>query len=133
MVEVILSYRSKVSSEYPYFTPTCDSCDCGFPVHSPLLVLFRLWQLEPSLSHLFVFACHYLFCSLPVSFSPSLLHFFSVSDKLTRTSISSACLCPTPSLRDFVCFMFSSAEKTLVYCGEISSLKFLMKSNNNAA
>lgn len=42
LVEVILDYQSKIPSKQPHFTPTCDSCDCGFPVHGLLLVLVYL-------------------------------------------------------------------------------------------
>lgn len=49
-VEVILGYQSKVPSNQLNFTPTCDSCDCGFPVHGLRLASAYLWQLEPSLS-----------------------------------------------------------------------------------
>lgn len=48
--ELVLGYQSKRPSKQLNFTPTCDSCDCGFPVHGPLLVSAYLWQLEPSLS-----------------------------------------------------------------------------------
>lgn len=67
--ELVLGYQSKRPSKQLNFTPTCDSCDCGFPVHGLLLVSAYLWQLEPSLS-----PCLPLCLTLCLCTSLSLLH-----------------------------------------------------------
>lgn len=116
LVEVILGYQLKIPSKHPHFTPTCDSCDCGFPVHGLLLVLVYPWQLDLSLcltlclcislSPLLSFL-HLTFCDWQIDQFPHLLH---LSTSLT-------------SPWDCVCFVFSSAENALKCIVEISSLK----------
>lgn len=118
LVEVNLGFQSKIPSKQPNFTPTCDSCDCAFPVVGLLLVSVYLWQLEPSLSlslailaclyvSLSVFACHFLSLHLP-SFS------FSVDGKLTSgphlLPLSDP---PLTTLSGTVCALCSYLQKRL--------------------
>lgn len=77
LVEEILDYQSELPSKQLNFTPTCDSCDCGFSVHGLLLVSAYLWQLEPPLS---LSLSHSL--SLHVTFSFSICLFLYLPPSL---------------------------------------------------
>lgn len=82
LVGVILGYQSKLPSKRLNFTPTCDSCDCGFPVQGLLLVSAYLWQLEPSLS-LCLSLCLTLCLCMSLSLSRSVPFFISLTLSLS--------------------------------------------------
>lgn len=131
LVEVNLGFQSKIPSKQPNFTPTCDSCDCAFPVVGLLLVSVYLWQLEPSLSrYLRLSLCLTLCLCMSLSLFICLLFPSLWMANWPAAPISSPCLTPLPhpnnSLGDRVCFMFLPAEKTLrcIAVLEISGLNF---------
>lgn len=132
LVEVIPGYQSKIPSKQPHCTPTCDSCDCGFPVHGLLLV--SVWQLELSLS-----LCLTLRLCTSLSLPPLASFFFSLSLTLLFCDWQIDRRPPLPPppplvcvphlsqhLRVCVCFMSLPAEETLgcIVIREISSVKF---------
>lgn len=131
LVEVNLGFQSKIPSKQPNFTPTCDSCDCAFPVVGLLLVSVYLWQLEPSLSlsrYLSLSLCLTLCLCMSLSLSPFAFFFLLCGWQIDQRPPSPPLVWPPPhnSLRDRVCFMFLPAEKTLrcIAVLEISGLNF---------
>lgn len=109
------------------FTPACDGCECGVPVHGLLLESAYLWQLEPSLS-----LCRSLCLTLCLCMSLSLFHSASFFINLPLCLRMTKCpLPPTPPtpIRGRVC----SAEEYLTIsgmagrCGQKMSSLFISK------
>lgn len=92
---LILGYQSKLPSKQMDFTPTCDSCDCSFPVQGLLLVSAYLWQLEPSLS-LRLSLCLTLCLCMSLSLSRSVSFFISLTLSLCEWQTDQSPPSPTP-------------------------------------
>ena len=124
LVEVNLGFQSKIPSKQPNFTPTCDSCDCAFPVVGLLLVSVYLWQLEPSLSlSLSIFACLYVSLSVFTChflFSPFAFFFLLCGRQIDQRPPSPPLVCPPPPPQlaqgPCVLYVLTCRKDSQVYC-----------------
>lgn len=118
LVEVNLGFQSKIPSKQPNFTPTCDSCDCAFPVVGLLLVSVYLWQLEPSLSlsrYLSLSLCLTLCLCMSLSLSPFAFFFLLSGWQIDQRPPSPPLVWPPPltTLSGTVCALCSYLQKRL--------------------
>lgn len=104
---LILGYQSKLPSKQMDFTPTCDSCDCSFPVQGLLLVSAYLWQLEPSLS-LRLSLCLTLCLCMSLSLSRSVSFFISLTLSLCEWQTDQSPPLPNTSWGLFFAAFWSS-------------------------